>query len=163
MSTDKLANKYNRIIGTVILIIAVIIIAVSVTLRYRACDKASGYEYTDGTITETKEIKTYPFGGYGRPNYDYRIHVEFTPEGQERPITFIDYSHEYEFLYAGDTVRIYYMADDPHEAFVARKDWLTKSYIPQESNYDIPLVIAGVIIIIGVFFFIDDSKLRRKL
>jgi hypothetical protein len=109
-----------------------------------------------------EEHKSYPFGGYGRPGYDYEIKVEYVPEGENSAYTFWDYAHAYENIYVGDTLRIYYMADDPEEAYAARQDWLTKKYLPADNHYNIPLIISGVLIIIGVFFFIDDDKKKKR-
>ena len=155
---DTLGNKINRMIGFAFLIIAMVIISINMFCRFAGALKAKPYEYTDGVVIKREEHKTYPFGGYGRPDYNYEIKVEYVPEGEDRTYIFWDYSHAYEFINKGDTLRIYYMEDDPDESYAARRDWLTRMYLPAENSYNIPLVISAVLIIIGIFFFIDDSK-----
>jgi hypothetical protein len=144
------------------LIIAILIISVNLICRFIGGSKARLYEYTDGVVIKAKEHKTYPFGGYGRPAYDYEIKVEYVPEGENRAYVFWDYSYAYENIDVGETLRIYYMKDDPDEAYAARKDWLTSRYLPAENRYNIPLAISTVLIIIGIYFFIDNHKSRKK-
>lgn len=155
---DALGNKVNRMIGFAILIIAAIIISINLYCRFSDDSKAKDYEYTDGSVIKKEEYKTYPFGGYGRPNYDYEIKVEYLPKGEDHTYIFWDYAHAYENIELGDILRIYYKEDDPEEAYAARKDWLTKKYLPAENHYNIPLVISLVLIVIGIYFFLDDSK-----
>lgn len=151
---DALGNKINRMIGFGFLIIAIILSSINMYCRFKDASKAEAYEYTDGAVIKADEHKSYPFGGYGRPSYEYEIKVEYLPKGEDRSYVFWDYSNGYENIYIGDTLRIYYKEDDPEEAYAAKKDWLTKKYLPAENRYNIPLVISLVLIIIGIFFFI---------
>lgn len=159
---DALGNKYNRIIGVGIIAVAILIISINMCCRFAGAIKSRHYEYTDGIVIKKEEYKLYPFGANGRPNYNYEIKVEYVPEGESRTYTFWDYSHAYEFIDKGDTLRIYYMEDDPEESYAAQRDWLTRMYLPAENSYNIPLVIAAVLIIIGIYFFIDDNKTKVK-
>ena len=68
-------------------------------------------------------------------------------------------SHAYEFIKEGDVVRIYFMENNPDEAYAARKDWLTRKYLPAENSYNIPLIISAVLIIIGIYFFCRRFKI----
>lgn len=54
------------------------------------------------------------------------------------------------------------MEDDPDESYAARRDWLTKMYLPAENSYNIPLVISVGLIIIGILFLIEGSKKVKK-
>ena len=158
---DALATKINRLIGTGFIVAAVLIICINMLCRVSGSRKGIGYEYVDGVVTKWVEKKSYPFG-VKRPSYDYTIWVEYDPVGASHTYTMIDYSHAYEYVRKGDILRVYYRADDPDEAFTAKKDWLTKEYLPAENDYNIPLIISVPLILIGIYFFIDDEKQKKK-
>ena len=159
---DALVLKANRIIGLGLFIIAAIIITVNMCCRIAGIRRAAGYEYVDGSVTKTEEKKSYPFGGYGRPSYDYTLWVEYQPEGEKKPYTLIDSSYTYEYIDKGDRLRVYYLKIDPDEAYLAKKDWLTRQYLPAENNYNIAIIIAEVIILIGLFFVVGDMWKRAR-
>ena len=160
--TDALGRKANRVIALGFFVIAAIIISVNMLCRFAGINKAKQYEYTDGVVTRTEEKKSYPFGGYGRPSYDYTIWVEYQPEDEDYAFTLIDSSYTYEYIDKGDALRVYYRKDNPDEAYAAKKDWLTRKYLPVENNYNIAVIIAEVLIIIGLFFFIGDIWKKAK-
>ena len=159
---DALGIKANRVIVLGLFAIAAIIISVNMLCRFAGINKAKQYEYTDGVVTKTEEKKSYPFGGYGRPSYDYTIWVEYQSESDNYAFTLIDSSYTYEHIDKGDTLRVYYRKDNPDEAYAAKKDWLTRKYLPAENNYNIAIIIAEVLIVIGLFTFIGNIRKAGK-
>ena len=159
---DELAKKIIHLIGFAIIGIAILLVSINICCRFAGAKKGKKYEYTDGVVTKVDETKTYQRGSK-QAYYDYTIWVDYIPVNDDKTYTFLDSSHAYENIGQGDVLRVYYQEDDPEEAYVARKDWLTKMYLPAEKHYNIPLFISVALIFIGILFFIDDEKLKSKI
>ena len=52
--------------------------------------------------------------------------------------------------------------DDPDDVFLANYDWLARDYLPADKSYNIPLIIAGVLVMIGIYYLIDGNKAKKK-
>ena len=73
---EAIGNKYNRIIGTGFIVIAVLIICINMVCRFVGSRRSMDYEYVDGVVTRWEEKKSYPHG-VTRPHYDYMIWIEY--------------------------------------------------------------------------------------
>jgi len=161
MDIFNIDNKYNPVLGTGFIVLAFLIICINMGCRYAGSLRSRGYEYTEGTVRYRDEKKSYPHGGT-RPHYEYTISVEYTPDGAGHSYTLYDSSHAYEFVRTGDVLRVYYLEVDPYEAYPARFDRLTGKYLPAENSYNIPLIISVPLIMIGIYIFIDDHRMKKK-
>ena len=63
-----------------------------------------------------------------------------------------------------DNTYTYYQDDgnDPRKVFLARYDWLVRNYLPADKSYNIPLIIAGILLIIGIYYLADDKPKKKS-
>ena len=59
--------------------------------------------------------------------------------------------------------RVYYKADDPKDAYIAICDWLTREYVPADKSYDLPIAIAGYVILIALIYSLVDKREKRNI
>jgi hypothetical protein len=160
-STDVTAKKITRVLGILHLLIALIIIAFNLYFRFTDVHKFDGFDHVEGVIVK-REAK-YSYIGRRRVN-DTWITVRYTPEGTDKKREFIGTDFSYGFLYTGTVLRVYYKmdGDDPDDVFLANYDWLARDYLPADKSYNIPLIIAGVLVMIGIYYLIDGNKAKKK-
>lgn len=151
--------KFNRRIGAVLLLIVLLIVGINMYSRYRDIQRSKDYKYTVSMETKVTERST-KVGR--RRSYEYSVWVKYSVDGDDMTYVFWDTDFSYEFLYDGQPLRVYYKEDDPENAYIAKKDWLTKKYLRADKSYNIPLVISGILLIIAIYFFIDDTKPKKK-
>ncbi len=160
MSTDQ--NKENiidgRIVGIVIIIIALIIIGISMFFRISDGLKSKDYAHVDGNVSFIDTYKT----RVGRKVSSNRvISVRYTPEGSDLEYVVDGPDGSIKSAKIGDTFRVYYKENNPNNAYIAEKDWLTRRYIHKGKNYSIPLVIGAVVFFIGYAFLSDGIKANK--
>ncbi|MBP5655630.1 MAG: DUF3592 domain-containing protein [Clostridiales bacterium] len=158
---------FNRIVGTGALIVVVIIIVINLICRFVGIKQASDYVYTEGTVISTSEDKI-PNPGVrrkrGRGNrYLYSVTIAYTPPKEGYEMVYHGMAESYRYLREGQTLRVYYKEDSPYTSYPAKLDWLTGQYLPADQSYNLPLVIAGVILVIGVALTADNRKSLKKL
>ena len=142
----------NRKIGVFFFVVAAIIIGVNLFLRIHDARKSAEYKHVDGVVSSIDTRRYYYARKY---RYETTISVKYTLE-ETGLVYFVSYSGSTSyFTKKGDIYRVYYNDLRPWEAYVAEKDWLTGGYVHAGSGYNIPLVIAAVIIIFGFYFFAD--------
>ncbi|MBO4450556.1 MAG: hypothetical protein J5777_08210 [Clostridiales bacterium] len=155
------AKKINVVLGIIHLLVVAIILGVNLYFRFTDVHKGDGYEYVDGVIVKREE--KYSYIGRNRTS-DTWITVRYTPKetGKQREYLGTDFS--YGFLYTGTVLRVYYKMDGlhPRDVFLAKYDWLVRDYLPADKSYNIPLFIAGALLMIGIYYFIDDNKAKNK-
>ena len=150
--TQKVKFIDNRKIGVFFFVVAAIIIGVNLFLRIYDAKKSAEYKHVDGVVSSIDTRRTYYARKY---RYETTISVKYSLE--ETGLNyFVSYSGSTSyFTKKGDVFRVYYDDLKPWEAYVAEKDWLTGGYVHAGREYNIPLVIAAVIIIFGFYFFAD--------
>lgn len=153
-------KKVNAVLGSIILLIIFGILGVNLYFRFTDRHKGDGYEYVDGVIT--KKENRYSYIGRSKSSKTW-ITVEYTPKGSTAKRVFSGTDFSYDYLFRGETVRVYYKGGDPREnVFIAKYDWLVKDYLPAYKSYNIPLIVSCVLLIISIYFFVDDTKPKKK-
>ena len=138
-----------------ILLIAAIVFGIGFYFRWQAIRKCDSYEYTKGYGRKTYTLKHKT----GRKTYSEKhVSIRFKPEGSKKEYTA---SVDKSYLFFGEP-RVYYMKDDPQDCFIAMPDWLTGQYIPDGKNYDITVAIAGILVLVALYLFIDNIKAKRR-
>lgn len=150
--TQKVKFIDNRKIGVFFFVVAAIIIGINLFLRISDAKKSAEYKHVDGVVSSIVTRRTYYARKY---RYETTVSVRYSPEGTGLN-EFVSYSGSVSyFIKEGDVCRVYYDDLKPWEAYAAEKDWLTGGYVHAGREYNIPLVIAAVIIIFGFYFFAD--------
>ncbi len=151
-------SKVLVVLGVLHLLIAFGIAGVNLYFRFTDMHRADGYEYAEGVIIKREE-KAHYIGA--RKSTDTWITVQYTPKGSDKKKTHSDTDFSYGFLYTGTPVRVYYKGDDPRDIFFARYDWIVRDYLPADKSYNIPLIVAGILLIIGIYYLADNKKPKK--
>lgn len=150
----------NRKFGAVIIAIALIVAGVSLFFRFSDAKKGESFEHVDGVVNSVQVRKE----KIGRKEHKTNVvSVLYVPEGYDMNYFIDGSSFMLDFVRKGDVVRVYYEKGDPHNAYIAEKDWLTGSYVHTGKGYNVPLIIAAVIILIGILFFVDGVETAKKV
>ena len=149
----------TRIIGTVILIIAALILGISMFLRILDVKKSEGFEKIDGEVayiqttrkfvqrkTRTKTTVTVH---YYLEDIDLTYHVSGSS-------FFLDYAKK------GDIVTVCYEKDNPSNSFIAEKDWITGGYYHAGGGYNGALIVAACVGLLGYGFMADGISEKKK-
>ena len=154
-------KKVNMVLGIIHLLIVAVIIGLNLYFRFTDVHRGDGYEHVPGVITKREEQYT-KIGR--RTSSKTWITVRYKPKGTDRDREYSGTDFSYGFLYQGTVVRVYYKdnGDDPRNVFIARYDWLVRDYLPADKSYNIPLIVAGVLLIIGIYYFTDNRKPKKK-
>lgn len=145
----------NRVLGTIIFLTAIIVVGTNLYFRYTDRNKGKGYDYTEGVVTGFARREVWI--GRNRRTED-TILVEYRPKYSEKPVTFSGNDFSYQFIRRGEVLRVYYKGTDPGDAFIAKYDWLVKDYLPAYKSYNIPLIVAAILMTLGIYFFVDETK-----
>lgn len=148
------------VLGIIHLLIALAIVGTNIYFRFNDVHRGEGFDYVDGVITGRYE--TYKKIGRRKAS-DTTIIVRYTPEGSKKAREFRGTDFSYSYLFTGTTVRVYYKLDGniPRDVFIARYDWLVKDYLPADKSYNIPLIIAGVVVLIGIYYLSGNNKKKK--
>lgn len=154
-------KKVYVVLAVIHFVIALIIIGVNLYFRFTDVHRGDGYEYVDGVIVN-REVKRSYIGR--RRVSETWITVRYTPKGTDKKREFIGTDFSYGFLYDGTVLRVYYQdnGNDPRKVFLARYDWLVRDYLPADKSYNIPLIIAGILLIIGIYYLADDKPKKKN-
>lgn len=160
---DKQGYKNQDKVGLVFILIALTIVGINMLCRVKDSHKYDDYKYTRGTVVEfiTNKTRTH-YRRRMRYRYSYSIAVEYSPSGSNESYIVRDENDWYQFLRRGKTLRVYYDEDDPEDAHIAKKDWLTGLYLPAETNYYIAPYIALLPTIIGLYLIVDYKKAKKR-
>ena len=144
------------------LIIAAVLIGISLFQRYKDISKNREYSYADAILIEYNQQKTYRWRIKG-PNTTTRtyIKVAYKPEGSDK--YYEKGKDDVQPSIVNKPYRVYYKADDPKDAYIARCDWLTGQYLPVEKNYDLPISLSGFAAISGLYLFFDEQRAKRRI
>ena len=157
---DNLKLVDNRKFGAIIIVIALIVAGVSLFFRFSDAKKGESFEYVDGVVNSVQVRKE----KIGRKVHKTNVvSVLYVPEGYDMNFFIDGSSFMLDFVRKGDVVRVYYEKSDPDNAYIAEKDWLTGSYVHTGKGYNVPLIIAAVIILIGILFFVDGVETAKKV
>ncbi|MBP5775829.1 MAG: hypothetical protein J6W36_09055, partial [Clostridiales bacterium] len=154
-------KKINVVLGIIHIVIVLIIIGTNLYFRFTDARKGDSFEYVEGVIVKREE--KYSYIGRRRTS-DTWITVRYTPKEEERKREYIGTDFSYGFLYTGTRLRVYYKYDgsNPKDVYLARYDWLVKDYLPADKSYNIPLIVAGILLIIGIYYLADNKKPKKK-
>ena len=154
-------KKINVVLGIIHFVIVLIIIGTNLYFRFTDARKGDSFEYVEGVIVKREE--KYHYIGRRRTS-DTWITVRYTPKEEERKREYIGTDFSYGFLYTGTRLRVYYKYDgsNPKDVYLARYDWLVKDYLPADKSYNIPLIVAGILLIIGIYYLADNKKPKKK-
>lgn len=126
----------NRKFGAVIIVIALIVAGVSLFFRFSDAKKGESFEHVDGVVNSVQVRKE----KIGRKEHKTNVvSVLYVPEGYDMNYFIDGSSFMLDFVRKGDVVRVYYEKGDPHNAYIAEKDWLTGSYVHTGKGYNVPL------------------------
>ena len=153
-------KKINVVLGIIHIVIVLIIVGVNLYFRFTDVHRGDGFEYVEGVIVKREAKRSY----IGRRRIsDTWITVSYTPKGSSKKREFVGTDFSYGYLFTGDTLRVYYKPDGskPDDVFLARYDWLVRDYLPADKSYNIPLIIAGVLLIIGIYYLSGDKKAKK--
>ena len=158
-NTGKVTVVDNRKVGVFFFVVAALIIGINVFLRLYDSKKSAEYKHVDGIVSSINTKRTYYTGKY---HYETTVSVKYSPEGTGLN-NFASYGgFTSSFTKKGDVYRVYYKESNPLEAYVAEKDWLTGGYVHAGRGYNVPLIIAAIIIFFGVIFFEDGVKVKKS-
>ena len=144
------------------LIIAAVLIGISLFQRYKDISKNREYSYADAILIEYNQQKTYRWRKRG-PNTTTRtyIKVAYKPEGSDKYYEIG--KNDLGPRIINKPYRVYYKADDPKDAYIAICDWLTREYVPADKSYDLPIAIAGYVILIALIYSLVDKREKRNI
>jgi len=146
-------NQGAWVVG--VLLLAAIVFGIGFYFRYKDIRKADDYEYVKGTVTKTYTTST----KIGRKtNRDRHVVLKFKPKGQDKEY---NASVDDSWRFFGD-YRVYYKKNDYNDKYVAIQDWLTREYIPDGKNYDVPVAISGILVLSALYLFIDAIRAKSR-
>ena len=149
-------NTWVWVLG--LLIIAAALIGLSLFLRYKDVAKNDGYLYVDAKLIEFNQQKTWRWGKY---RYNDYIKVAYKPEGSDK--YYEKGKNDVQPSIVNKPYRVFYMADDPKDAYITRCDWLTGQYLPVEKNYDLPITLSVFAAGAGLYLFFDEQRAKRRI
>ena len=153
-------RSINRVCGKWLFWIAGIILCINVLCRVVDAVKSTEYVQVKGTVTAIQTTKEWVRAGnrsFEVPSYI--VWIEYPVEGYNY-LEEISERYSSHILSKGDKVPVLYQKNATHKAYVAKKDWLTGSYLPINKNYNTPFVIAIFLLIIGFLFYTNSPILE---
>lgn len=152
---DAWEKKFFRKLGKLFLVVATILICMNVIGRIVYIGKSMKCEQVTGTVVSTQDRVSY----IGRnPSYTYIVWVEYQPQGYPFAISISEENPKFN-LSKGDEVIVLYQKSNVNKAYVAKKDWLTGFYLPENKSFTMPLVIAIVLIGMGFILYTNSPIL----
>lgn len=157
--TQNDTNKmFIRTIGKWMIIIAIAILGINIICRLAGVQKSKEYVQVTGYVTKIQESTELVRAG-NRMTYesDYMVWINFQPVGWTHEDGIVE-NYVDDIWSVGDTVAVLYPKDALYDAYAAKKDWLTGGYLPARKDYDLPLIIAAILFVVGVVFMTVPSK-----
>lgn len=142
-NTEK--EKFNRAISKWLFGIAGIILCINVTCRMVDAGKSKEYVQVMGTVTMTQETSEWHAK---KKSYDYYVWLDYQPQGHLNTYSIFE-SYSFNLFSEGDSVPVLYRKDAADKAYAAKKDWMTGAYLPVRKSYNMPLIIAVILLVIG--------------
>ena len=157
---EKSGAKNDWVVGLFFIIVFLIIVGINIFCRYSDSRKLEAMEYARGVVTSRQEYNS----SVGRKTRtEHSITVEYTPDGSDKKYSFRDSDGPYEFIHKGDILGVYYEKGHPDKGIISKTDWLTGWNVRAEINYEAALIVAIFPLGIGVFFFIEEMKVRSNI
>jgi len=155
--SDEEANKrFNRAFGKLLIRIAAFIFCVNVFCRVTDAIESKNYVQVMGTVTDTYSTSSW---NAGKRSYNYHVRVDFQPQGWAGT-TEISESDSFSRFFEGQTVPVCYRESAVHKAYIAKKDWMTRAYLPAENAYNVPFVIGIILLVLGFLVYTDSPVLE---
>jgi len=155
MNDDLKEEKFNKTVGKWMLRIAGIIFCINMLCRVIDAGKSMEYVQVSGTVTKTQTTDELHAG---KKSYTYHVWVTYPIKGMDWP-QYISEDYSFHLFSTGDSVPVLYRKDDFFEAYIAKKDWITKAYLPAGKSYNIPLAISIVLMVVGFLFYANSPVL----
>lgn len=153
MQTKEKAEKFNRTCGKWVFRIAGIILCINVLCRMVDAGKSKEYERVTGTVTMTQTTTEWVrAGNRSREMPRYHVWIDYPIQGDEYPETLFE-TYYFDIFSEGDTVPVLYQKDAVYKGYAAKKDWMTGAYLPVSKWYNVPLIIAIVLFVIGFLLY----------
>lgn len=153
IQTSEKAEKFNRACGKWVFRIAGIILCINVLCRMVDARKSIEYVQVTGTVTMTQVTKEWVrAGNRSREMPRYHVWINYPIQGYEYSEILTE-TYSFDMFSKGDTVPVLYRKDAVYKAYVAKKDWMTGAYLPVSKSYNLPLIIAVVLFIIGFLLY----------
>ncbi len=144
-----------------LLIIVVALFGLSLYQRYKDIGKNDGYSYVDARVVEVSTQKKYRWYKWRRRTTTTYIKVAYKPEGSDKYYEIG--KNDLGPRIINKPYRVYYKADDPKDAYIAICDWLTREYVPADKSYDLPIAIAGYVILIALIYSLVSKREKRSI
>ncbi len=142
-----------KAVGKWLMILGIVILSINLLCRFTDAAKSKNHIQVTGTVSMIQETSELVRAGKRTVNsYTYTVWIRFQPEGWLAEDIVVE-EHLYDIFSEGDTVTVLYPADAIYKAYSARKDWMTGAYLPTSNNYDIPMVIAIVLFVLGILCY----------
>lgn len=152
----------QKVIGKWIMVIAIVILAISILIRFAEAEKRKEHIRVDGKVSRVEETSEWVRAGKRIvKSSDYTVWIRFQPLGWIHEDVIVE-NHIDDYFSKGDTVAVMYPEDALYYAYSAKKDWLTGEYLPVSNSYDAALVISVLLFAGGVVLFCSDGSLGQK-
>lgn len=161
MAKEKeLENILIKTLGKVFFGLSCIILLINLGCRLFDAVQSEKYAPFAGTVTNVIEgMRASTSRKHSGDIPYYNVWVGYSPFVDLDFEIEIDFESTFNKWEVGDKVTVMHRIDSGDVAYVAKKDWLTGKYLPIEKNYDIPLIIAAVLTVLGFIFYKNLSIL----
>ncbi|MBO5241776.1 MAG: hypothetical protein J6B19_03805 [Lachnospiraceae bacterium] len=157
-------SKYTKTVGRGMMIVAIVILSINLLCRFADAEKSKEHIRVTGTVSNIQETTEWiRAGNRSVQSSNYSVWVRFHPQDSRLLEEVIVENHIYDLFSLGDTVVVLYPKSAVYKAYTAKKDWLTGDYLPMSKDYNMPLIIAFILLIAGFLFYkniidFDDLK-----
>lgn len=155
LSAEEETKQFNKIIGKLLLRIAVIILAINLFCRVTDAIESKDYIQVTGTVTDTYTTSSW---NAGKRSYTYHVQVEYQRKGWAGTSSVSEVHSSYA-LSEGDEVPVLYKKNSLSKDYIAKKDWLTGAYLPARKWYNVPFVIGVVLFVLGFLLYTNSPVL----
>lgn len=159
--TSEEEEKLRKTYGKWLFRVAGIILCINVFCRMVDAGKSMEYVQVIGTVTMKQTTEEWVRAGnrsFKSPTYI--VWIEYPIKGYNSSEK-ISERYSFDMFSKGDKVPVLYRKDAASKAYVAKKDWMTGAYLPVDKYYNVPLIIAAILLIIGFLLYTNSPLLKR--
>ena len=110
---------------------------------------------------DTNEKEWVRAGNRSFESLTYIVWIEYPIEGYNY-LEEISERYSFDMFSEGDKVPVLYCKDATSKAYVARKDWMTGAYLPVDKYYNVPVIIAAILLGIGFLLYTNSPLLKSE-
>lgn len=153
-------RKFIRAIGKWVLGIAGIVFSINLICRFADAKESMEYIQVMGKVVKVQSTSEWTrAGGNSFEASSYGVWVDYQPQGDPLWYTITE-SYSKKLFSEGETVPVLYQKGKVYKAYVAKKDWITRAYLPVSKNYNMPFIISVVLLVIGFLFYTNSPILE---